>query len=174
MNDPKTQPEPTMEEILASIRKIISDDADGEKQAAAAPAPVAEPPKAKPTPPLPPPPPAPPPQQAAPPEPPAEPIELTQMLQDDGTVVDISKLPAEEIELVTQPEPAAPPPPPPPPPPKEKPFLERLLRPPLVWIAGGAAAAVVILVVVIGLAVGLSGDSGTQLGVRDLGVRAWF
>src|SRR5581483_9062175 len=43
MSDAKTQQEPSMEEILASIRRIISEDADGQKPAApaeAAPAPA--------------------------------------------------------------------------------------------------------------------------------------
>ncbi|MDE2029114.1 MAG: DUF2497 domain-containing protein [Alphaproteobacteria bacterium] len=78
-----------MEEILASIRKIISDD---------------EPPPAE---------------AEAPQE---DVLELTQMVQEDGSVVDLDK-PA-EAEPAPAPEPApepAPPPPPPPPEPKPEP-----------------------------------------------------
>jgi cell pole-organizing protein PopZ len=76
MADTTTTQEPSMEEILASIRKIIADD----KPAEAAPAalPVAE--EAK------------------------DILELTQMVQDDGSVVDLAAPVA-----------AAPPPAPPPP-----------------------------------------------------------
>ena len=73
MSEPKRDDEPTMEEILASIRKIISeDDPESGGEAKAAPA------------------------EAAPQdvgntgdsdEP--EPMELTQMVSDDGTVVDL-------------------------------------------------------------------------------------
>ena len=59
--------EPSMEEILASIRRIIADD-DASKSALRA----QEPPKAEPAP-VPPAPPAPPPVYAAPPPPPAPP-----------------------------------------------------------------------------------------------------
>ena len=74
--DTPTAAEPSMEEILASIRRIISDD----KEEPAAAAPIV----------------------------PEEPLELTQALQDDGSVVDLAETPAPE------PEPAPPPPPPPP------------------------------------------------------------
>jgi cell pole-organizing protein PopZ len=43
MSDAKTQQEPSMEEILASIRRIISEDADGTKPAAAPEAAAAKP-----------------------------------------------------------------------------------------------------------------------------------
>jgi len=85
-SDPtQAAPEPSMEEILASIRRIISDDK--EEPAVAAPPPPA-------------------------PEP--EPIELTQALQDDGTVVDLAEPEPEPVVF-------APPPPPPPPPPVVEP-----------------------------------------------------
>ena len=83
--DTEANAEPSMEEILASIRKIISDEtppAEAEAAPAAAePVPVAPP--------------------AAAPE---EVLELTQMVQDDGSIVD----------LAAAPEPEIPPPPPPP------------------------------------------------------------
>ena len=111
MSEPKTQQEPTMEEILASIRRIISEDGEEAAQPATAapaapaakPAPVA-PPAAPPAPPAavkpepPPPPPA-----AAPASPPLadDVLELTQMVKDDGSVVDLS---------AAAPEPPSPPP----------------------------------------------------------------
>ena len=78
MPQTQTHAEPSMEEILASIRKIISDENTPAETAAEAP--------------------------AAPPQ--EDVLELTQMVQDDGSVVDIS----------APKEPEAPPPPPPPPP----------------------------------------------------------
>jgi cell pole-organizing protein PopZ len=67
MSDAKAQQEPSMEEILASIRRIISEDADGQKPAAAEPAPG-----------------------------PAEPeddgvLELTDRVNDDGSVVSLHR-----------------------------------------------------------------------------------
>jgi len=92
-----TGAEPSMEEILASIRKIISDEAPP-AAAAGSPATGAD-----------------------------DIIELTQMVQEDGSVVDIKSAPPEEKPMVAEqkspqpapvPEPAkAPPPPPPPSPP---------------------------------------------------------
>jgi len=76
MSQPAKAQEPTMEEILASIRRIIADDDAGRPKAAPEPppqpkpAPVAEVPRPAPPPPAPPPP-APP--KAAPPPPPAPP-----------------------------------------------------------------------------------------------------
>jgi len=66
MSDAKAQQEPSMEEILASIRRIISEDADGQKPAAA-PVPA-----------------------------PAEPeddgvLELTDKVNDDGSVVSLHR-----------------------------------------------------------------------------------
>jgi cell pole-organizing protein PopZ len=91
-------PEPSMEEILASIRRIISDENTAAAQpATAAPAPAAPAPVAKPT--------APPPaaKKAAPPPPPAPPpaeqeeadvLELTEMVeaepQDDFDKVEVA------------------------------------------------------------------------------------
>lgn len=72
--------EPSMEEILASIRKIIADEKD----------PAAE-------------------QAAQPPE--EEVLELTQMVQDDGSVVDLNPKPPEpEPEPAPEPLPEAEPP----------------------------------------------------------------
>ena len=85
MSEPKRDDEPTMEEILASIRKIISEDDPGTTQAADADetvaeiddgaADAAEGPEAD----------AP---QAADGDD-AEPMELTQMVSEDGSVVDL-------------------------------------------------------------------------------------
>jgi len=78
MATPTAQQEPTMEEILASIRRIISEDAEAPKpgvSAAAQPAPVAAP--------APIPAPAP---VAAPVEREPEVLELTNIVTDDGTV----------------------------------------------------------------------------------------
>ena len=103
MSDPKAQTaaEPTMEEILASIRRIISEnDEDGEKK----PAEVTADPAVAPEPePEPEPEPLPAPVQAAPepipmikPEPvaaapePVDILELTEMVTDDGSVVSLS------------------------------------------------------------------------------------
>ena len=82
MATPSAQQEPTMEEILASIRRIISEDAEGPKpgvSAAVQPAPVAA------VQPVPAPAPAP---VAAPVVVEREPevLELTNIVQDDGTV----------------------------------------------------------------------------------------
>ena len=87
MSDTKGQAEPTMEEILASIRRIISEDElepEGEQEPAveaAAPEPEPEP------------------------EPEEEVLELTQKVEDDGTVVDLA---AERAAVGAQPEPEAP------------------------------------------------------------------
>ena len=88
MSDQKTDQEPSMEEILASIRRIISEDEDEESQAAedeesqtAEDAPSAIEDEAEPLI-----------AEAAAPEPAPEDdvFELTQEVQDDGTVVDIA------------------------------------------------------------------------------------
>src|SRR5262245_51221565 len=88
--------EPSMEEILASIRRIIADD-DGAKPAAK---PEAKEPAAKAAPPPPPPKPAP------PPAPPAG----GAMKQDDIDAM------LAGLDEAAEPEPEPPPPPPPPPP----------------------------------------------------------
>src|SRR5258708_15556090 len=89
-----------MEEILASIRRIISEDGAGEGEAAAAPAaeapaeapkPAAKPaapaaPEPKPEPRAEAPPPPPPPQPAAPQE---DVLELTDVVEDDGSIVNL-------------------------------------------------------------------------------------
>jgi cell pole-organizing protein PopZ len=110
MSDPKGQHEPSMEEILASIRRIIAEDGD----TAAAPAAVVEKPQRG-----------------------EEVLELTEVVEEDGTVVSISagnKKPAVEpappppramfdVEAAAPPraEPEPPPPPPPAPPPPAPP-----------------------------------------------------
>src|SRR5271170_5487534 len=70
MSDAKAQQEPSMEEILASIRRIISEDADGQKPAAAAEAaPAAEPE----------------------PEQDDDILDLTDRVNDDGSVVSLHR-----------------------------------------------------------------------------------
>jgi cell pole-organizing protein PopZ len=100
MSDAKNpQQEPSMEEILASIRRIISEDGEAGKEppamppAAAAPAAVLPPEPAKPA------------------EKPAEILELTEMVSDDGKVTNLS------AQAVAPPPPPAPPPSPEPAPP---------------------------------------------------------
>ena len=86
MSDQNSQPEPSMEEILASIRRIISEDGDDDTASApqaeaAAPEPVVE---------------------AAPdaeePEAEDDVLELTDEVQDDGTVVNLNTGEAVEEE----------------------------------------------------------------------------
>lgn len=89
MSDAKNQQaEPSMEEILASIRRIISEDSDAGKGQPAAPAPSAAAPSA--------PTPQPAPQPAAQATPTAAPsaaapdvLELTEMVEDDGKVTEV-------------------------------------------------------------------------------------
>jgi cell pole-organizing protein PopZ len=104
MTDAKNQQaEPSMEEILASIRRIISEDTDagkGQAAAPAAPAAAPAPAAAAPSPPPPPPPKA----EPAPAPAAAEVLELTEMVGDDGKVTDVAE--------------KAPSPPPPPLPPR--------------------------------------------------------
>jgi len=136
MSDDKGQHEPTMEEILASIRRIISEDDE----------PKARPAEPEPEPEAPPPPP--PPKAAAPPPPPEpEPaplediFELTKVVEDDGDIVDMAEpepepepepipMAVEEDDLLVmedepepEPEPVMAAPPPPPPPPRDFPPL---------------------------------------------------
>ena len=98
MSQPAKVQEPSMEEILASIRRIIADD-DAGKTAKPPEAPKPPPAAAAPRP-APPPPPAPPPKPAAPPPAANKQEDIDAMLAD--------------LEA----KPAAPPPPAPPPPPK--------------------------------------------------------
>jgi cell pole-organizing protein PopZ len=127
MSDAKNQQaEPSMEEILASIRRIISEDTDAGKGQAAAPAAAAPAPApaAQPAAAAPPPPPPPPPQPA--PAPAADVLELTEMVGDDGKVTDVAdKKPA-----------AAPAPPPPP-----APEIDGRLFPPRAASAAAGALA---------------------------------
>lgn len=114
MSDPKAQTtaEPTMEEILASIRRIISEndeDQDAKKQDdAASAAPQAEALEPAPTPKLAPEP-APAPKLEPMPEPEPEPspvpasvavLELTEMVTDDGSVISLSE--AAEVTVSTE------------------------------------------------------------------------
>lgn len=94
MSDPKGQHEPSMEEILASIRRIIAEDGDG---APAAPAAEEKQTRGE------------------------EVLELTEVVEEDGTVVSIT---------AGGKKPFAEPPPPPPPPPPPKPIFDVEAAPP--------------------------------------------
>ena len=129
MSDPKTQ-EPSMEEILASIRRIISEDGtpEGEAakpEAAPAPAPAAAPPPPPPPPAAAAPPPPPPPPAAAPT--PEDVLELTEPMDE---VVNLAPPEDDTIPpLFDEQRGRAAPPPPPPPPPPQMPF-SGLVSPP--------------------------------------------
>jgi uncharacterized protein len=88
MSDQNSQQEPSMEEILASIRRIISEDGDDDNAApeaeAAAPEPVLET--------------VPDPVEVEEPEAEEDILELTDEVQDDGTVVDLNTGEAVEEE----------------------------------------------------------------------------
>lgn len=125
-----------MEEILASIRRIISEDGDASgKSEAASPPPSAMAP--------PPPPPPPPPPMMMQEEEEDDVLELTQMVQDDGSVVDVDDGGADDFDpwraaeepafpeplAEPEPEPFIPPPPPPPHPPRRSaPAFEDLME----------------------------------------------
>ena len=83
-----------MEEILASIRRIISEEGDDTAKPKAA----TEPAPAKPAA-------GPPPSPSPAPQPAAEVLELTQMVKEDGTVVDVNEQP-QRAALIPEPEPA--------------------------------------------------------------------
>lgn len=106
MSDPKGQGEPTMEEILASIRKIISEDGEEEAengQQAVAEAVVDEDPVPEEVPAEPDVPEEPEPEPAAPE---AEVLDLTQMVNEDGSVVDLDAERAQKAaEAASEPEP---------------------------------------------------------------------
>jgi cell pole-organizing protein PopZ len=103
--------DPSMEEILASIRKIISDDAP---PAEAAPAPAETPVIPSPTPVM----------------ADNDVVELTQMIQDDGSLVDLTEISQE------------PPPPPPPLPPEPAPVAnETLISHPVAQSAASSLSA---------------------------------
>lgn len=108
MSDTKTQLEPSMEEILASIRRIISEDDAPAADAAAAPEPAKPAPAAKaeqspmPTPP-------PQPKRAPEPEPDAgdkDVLEPTEMVSHDGSVVSLAE---PDLPEPMDPEPEPPP-----------------------------------------------------------------
>jgi cell pole-organizing protein PopZ len=109
--------DPSMEEILASIRKIISDDTPpAEVTPVAADATVVPPPVAQ-----------------------EEVVELTQMIQDDGSVVDLAEMEPEPAPVPPPPVQAAPPPPVPEPLPPV--MTETLLSPPAAQSAASALSA---------------------------------
>ena len=99
MSDQNAEQEPSMEEILASIRRIISEDGDEEENAEAAPEetaeaePAAEEPAPEPEPATDP---EPEPEVDPEPEPAEEVLELTDEVQDDGTVVNLKT--GEEVD----------------------------------------------------------------------------
>lgn len=107
MSDKDEKGEPTMEEILASIRQIISDEekdedgAEGEAQEAAPEEPADEP-EAEPAPePEPEPEPQPEPEPAPAPEPASDPVlELTRVVNDDGSVSDIEEAAVDDIDML--------------------------------------------------------------------------
>jgi len=108
----KTAQEPSMEEILASIRRIIADD-DTNKPAQRAPdPPKVEPPAAPPppvfAPPPPPPPPAPPPRVE--PEPRPMVLEQPNPLAESADILDLTESMAAAPPPPPPPEPSAPPP----------------------------------------------------------------
>jgi hypothetical protein len=114
MSDAKGQHEPSMEEILASIRRIIAEDGETPAETPAAAAP------------------------AAPAQRPEEILELTDVVDEEGTVVvpPAAAAPAAKPPPRVEPEPPPPPPPPPPaPPPLRMPEGDDRL------VSGGAAAA---------------------------------
>jgi len=111
MSDAKGQHEPSMEEILASIRRIIAEDGETPAETpAAAPAPAQRP---------------------------EEILELTDVVDEEGTVVvpPAAAAPAAKPPPRVEPEPPPPPPPPPPAPPPRMPEGDDRL------VSGGAAAA---------------------------------
>lgn len=128
MAEQNAQQEPSMEDILASIRRILAEDGDEAKPAAAAPAPKSE---AMAPPPPPPPPPEPEPMDdtepdidlMAEPEPMTEPESMIEPMAESEPMVEPEPEPAYTLDQVPMPEPEfeaepsyEPPPPPPMPP----------------------------------------------------------
>jgi uncharacterized protein len=114
MTQPAKAQEPSMEEILASIRRIIADDEAKPQAAAPAPAPVPPPRPAEPAAKAPPPKPAAPPPRAAapapkPPEPKPAPAPAAKNSQDDIDAM-LAGLDAETSVEEVRPAPPAPPP----------------------------------------------------------------
>jgi hypothetical protein len=103
MTQPAKSQEPSMEEILASIRRIIADD-DASKSAprAAEPPPqaAAPAPAARPAPPAPPPPPEPP--RVAPPEPSLEEAEAADPEPDSELMADVEDQASDILDLTEQ------------------------------------------------------------------------
>jgi uncharacterized protein len=116
MSDDKAQQEPSMEDILASIRRILSEDEAEERGKA-------------------PPPPPPPPEPVRKPEPPPEPVRkpepppLPPLPEPEEDILELT-----DDMVFDMPPPAPPPPPPPPPPRPTRPafdvFDEPVLEPP--------------------------------------------
>ncbi len=142
MSDANSEDEPTMEEILASIRRIISDeDAPEAAEEAASDEPPVEAPR-----------------EVEATEPPAEDggdvLELTSVVNDDGSVTDLDEPedlepesetepepePEPVMELVTEPEPEpeAPPAPPPAPAPMPEPDMPGIVSDPPAGLAAGS------------------------------------
>jgi cell pole-organizing protein PopZ len=144
MSDEKSQEEPTMEEILASIRRIISENDDGEAKAEA-PAPATEPeaPEAKEEP-TPAPAPAPEPEAAE-----EEILELTEVVEEETPPADNA---GDGDDLVVEEAPSAPEPEPVPAPVARVPDSDALVADP---IAAASTAALGVL------AQSLNRDSGT-------------
>ncbi|MDB5408143.1 MAG: hypothetical protein JWL84_3055 [Rhodospirillales bacterium] len=123
MSDAKGQQnEPSMEEILASIRRIIAEDGDTPAAGAEPAAPVAPPPAAAAAPP------PPPPQQHEP----DDILELTDVVEPDGTVVSLNAAKAAEPPRRA----------PPPEPPRQEPQFEEAAPDERIVSAHTAAAAV--------------------------------
>lgn len=162
MSEADGQQEPSMEEILASIRRIISEDGEGEEGAQAAPAPAQQPAEPMPEP-------EPEPEVAAMPEPapiPAEPedddvLELTDVVEDDGTVVDLAHDPEPDFE----PDPI--PSDPMLPPDAGEPFEDELVEESESLISDHAAAAAAGSLAVLSTAAGRK--IADQLGASDIG-----
>ncbi|MBO9710424.1 MAG: DUF2497 domain-containing protein [Caulobacter sp.] len=102
MSDQSSQ-EPTMEEILASIRRIISEDDAPAEPAAAAPEP----------------------EPAAPPPAEDDVLELTDPIDPPAPLETVGDIDVYEPEAEPEPEPAPPPPPPPAPEPAPAPVFSR-------------------------------------------------
>ena len=136
MSEAKPNQEPTMEEILASIRRIISEDGD----AAPKPPEAAEAPKPAPAA-APPPPPPPPPAAVAPPPPPPPPAPAKPKVEEEDEVLELTEVVAEQAP---PPAPSPAPPkavasPPPPPPPAPQPTVADLMSDDLALVSAPVA-----------------------------------
>lgn len=112
MSDPQGQQDPSMEEILASIRRIISEgdeEPEGGEAAAAAPPPQPEPEEEEVF-------------DLTDGEPADDVLDLTTAVADDGTVVDLNRNEPEEVPTMVVPEPEPEPESPPEPEPEPEPL----------------------------------------------------